>query len=203
MGGRTGGHMPKKRSSSPIDRHPDKNAVASTESSAVSGTSEESRQRMKVVKTTRTPSGQTIDWVPIESQGPGGKIATPPPGPKQEMPVVEREHRAAAFEMNDAAAERGPAGTVPLLRRDFSRVANTGSGGLRERKRKVDGRLLTPHSSHPPFADPDPAGYYHATSAEFTTCYGCKAVLNVWAPACQLSSDHSISQFGIQNYDNP
>jgi hypothetical protein len=31
---------------------------------------------LKIVKTTATPSGQTIDWVPIESQHPSGKIAT-------------------------------------------------------------------------------------------------------------------------------
>jgi surface antigen len=34
---------------------------------------------LKIVKTTTTPSGQTIDWVPIESQQPSGKIATAPP----------------------------------------------------------------------------------------------------------------------------
>jgi hypothetical protein len=34
---------------------------------------------LKIVKTTITPSGQTIDWVPIETQHPLGKIATAPP----------------------------------------------------------------------------------------------------------------------------
>jgi hypothetical protein len=31
---------------------------------------------MKVVKTTRTPAGQIIDWVPIESQV--AKVRSPP-----------------------------------------------------------------------------------------------------------------------------
>ena len=40
----------------------------------------ETRQHaLKIVKTTTTPSGQTIDWVPIESQHPDGEVATPPP----------------------------------------------------------------------------------------------------------------------------
>src|SRR5262249_649369 len=140
---------------------------------------------------------------PIESQISKGKIATPPPTPKKMKAAADTKHRAALFEMNDAAIERGPAGTVPLLRRDFSHLPKSGKRRFRERKRKVDGRLLTAHPSHPPIADPDPFGYYHATSSEFATCYGCQATLNVWAPACEFSGDHSISQFGIQNYDNP
>jgi hypothetical protein len=35
--------------------------------------------RLKIVKTTTTPRGQTIDWIPIESQTPKGLLATPPP----------------------------------------------------------------------------------------------------------------------------
>ncbi len=164
---------------------------------------DESRRRMNVVKTTRTPLGQIIDWVPIESQVPKGKIATPPPGPKKGKSVADTKHRAALFEMHGSSIERGPAGTVPLLRRDFSHLTANGEGRVRERKRKVDGRRLTPHPSHAPVADPDPFGYYHATTSEFATCYGCQATLNVWAPTCEFTGDHSISQFGIQNYDNP
>jgi hypothetical protein len=40
---------------------------------------------LKIVKTTTTPSGQTLDWVPIESQDPTGKIASAPP--VDSMPV--------------------------------------------------------------------------------------------------------------------
>ena len=34
-------------------------------------------ERLEVVKTTRTPSGQTLDWVAIGSQVARGKIADP------------------------------------------------------------------------------------------------------------------------------
>jgi len=189
--------------SRPNKRRPAKPAPSSPADQGLARAYGESRQRLRIVKTTRTPSGQIIDWVPIESQDPKGKIATPPPAPKKAASAAETNHRAATFEIHDSGIERGPAGTVPLLRRDFSHLAKGGERRVRSRKRKVDGRLFTPHPSRPPFAAPDPFGYYHATSAEYATCYGCQAGLNVWAPDCEFSGDHSISQFGIQNYDNP
>ena len=37
------------------------------------------RNRLDIVKTTRTPNGQVLDWIPIESQlRRGQKLATPP-----------------------------------------------------------------------------------------------------------------------------
>jgi hypothetical protein len=177
----------------PNKRRPAKPAPFSTADQDLVRACEESCQQLPIVKTTRTPSGQIIDWVPIESQNPKGKIATPPPTPKKTVAAAETNYRAAIFEINDSGIERGPAGTVPLLRRDFSHLAKSGERLVHSRKRKVDGRLLTPHPSRPPIADPDPdpLGYYHAMSAENATCYGCQAVLNVWAPYCEFSRDHS------------
>jgi len=156
----------------------------------------EQRTRYPVLKTTRTPSGQVLDWVPIEAQQRQGKIASPPPARAQ---APEPTRAAATFEMHDPNIERGPAGTVPILRRDFSRLGGTGH----PRKRKVDGRRLTPRADKMPSAAPDPFGYYHATSAQWATCYGCEAVLSMWDPYTEFSADHSIAQFGMQNYDNP
>jgi len=42
--------------------------------------------RRKVVVTTTTPGGQTLDWIPIESQVKDRKIATPPPPPQTPPP---------------------------------------------------------------------------------------------------------------------
>jgi len=36
------------------------------------------QQRLRVVKTTATPRGQLLDWIPVESQRPDGLIASPP-----------------------------------------------------------------------------------------------------------------------------
>ena len=52
------------------------------------------RQRArKIVKTTTTPSGQTLDWVPIESQHAAGKIAAPPPSTFLPVRAQERPSR--------------------------------------------------------------------------------------------------------------
>ena len=40
----------------------------------------EARQNnLKILKTTTTPAGQMLDWVPIETQHPEGKVPSPPP----------------------------------------------------------------------------------------------------------------------------
>jgi hypothetical protein len=164
---------------------------------------DERRGHPPVLKTTRTPSGQVLDWVAIESQHPQGRIATPPPTPAR-VQRFDPARRPATFEMDDPSIERGPPGTVPMLRRHIADADAAGNGHDVRRKRKVDGRRLMPRSGRAPAdAAPDPFGYYHATSAQWATCYGCQAVLNMWDPYTEYSSDHSISQFGIQNYDNP
>ena len=65
------------------------------------------RQRLNIVKTTQTPNGQIIDWIPIESQGP---IATPPP-PAGKVESKHEDVRSTAveamFELQVHGLERG------------------------------------------------------------------------------------------------
>ena len=101
---------------------------------------QERQGRLKIVKTTRTPSGQTLDWIPIESQSPI-KIATPPPTPQVHATKAANTVR---LELDDARVERGPAGTVPVVRPDVSALHETSSlkeflskrGGLRVNKHR-------------------------------------------------------------------
>ncbi len=159
--------------------------------------------QLRVTKTTKTPGGQTIDWIPVESQSPRA-IATPPPVESSyRMAAVdaERPTRAATFEV----IEPGPAGHVPVLRPDLRKVPDTTSlekflskrGGLKINRNRRE--------SHP--TAPDPAGYFHSTSGQTVTCYGCEAWYNVWDPQVDIPSspgdDHSISQTWLQNYDKP
>src|ERR1017187_4213820 len=161
---------------------------------------EDRLERLSVVATTRPPSGQILGWVPIESQDPHGTIATPPPA-RARSKVANATSMAATFEMQNPGIERGPEGTVPLLRR---RVPLTKNLRDASHKRKVDGRRLLPESgSSVPDGPSPPAGWYHGTMSQSATGYGCEAVLAVWDPWCELTDDHSISQFGLQNYDNP
>ena len=46
---------------------------------------------LKISKTTTTPSGQTLDWIPIESQDPTGKIASPPAVTSLPVRTVDEE----------------------------------------------------------------------------------------------------------------
>src|SRR5215831_19112938 len=76
-------------------------------------------ERLKIVKTTSTPRGQLLDWVPIESQHPKGQIASPPPGPvpmAEQHQDGERNEEWGRAELEHPGVERGPEGTVPILR---------------------------------------------------------------------------------------
>lgn len=74
--------------------------------------------RLKIVKTTTTPRGQIIDWIPIESQVPKGLIATPPPlSDHRDESSQEHKELAAVAELEHGDCERGPSGTVPILRK--------------------------------------------------------------------------------------
>jgi hypothetical protein len=70
------------------------------------------RERLNVVKTTRTPNGQVLDWIPIESQV-RGKIATPPSEAERIKPIrgrraEERFGSNSSFLMPSAGLEVVP-----------------------------------------------------------------------------------------------
>lgn len=162
---------------------------------------EQRQRRLDIVATTRTPSGKTVDWVPIESQVPNGEIATPPPTPApMQLRHPDRPTAAARFEMHDLdETDLGPQGTVPVLRPHTEAfMAGPKKGGLlvnRERARTfLDLRAET--------EDPNPFRYFHCTAAQSTTSYGLDTLLNVWDPGVSgPGDDHSISQVWLQNYD--
>lgn len=157
---------------------------------------------MKVAKTTTTAHGHTIDWVPMESQVPSGKIATPPPNPEAHARAEHPERPVSPVRLEEI--EQGPAGTVPILRPSLERMSRTlevkghlsKRGGLyvnRERRAKAP-------------ADPDPASYFHDTDSQNGRFYGWDGYLNMWDPAINVPAggngeDHSILQVWLQNYD--
>jgi hypothetical protein len=154
--------------------------------------------RLKISKTTITPGGQTIDWVPIGSQT-SGKIATPPPAERVGAPVdSERPTKRVGF----VAGEPGPEGHVPILRPDISKLSPDmtlkqyrAKRGLTKFSMDAAGEKSKDVGEKP--LDPDPKGYFHAMSSEIVPVYGCDAQLNVWDPLINSQgfyADHSISQ---------
>lgn len=168
----------------------------------------ETRQSLlKIVKTTRTPSGQILDWIPAESQVSNGKIAAPPP--IDSIPARAEDKlkpvKAVTFELDDLSIERGPTGTVPVVRPDLSRLTRTIA--LKDYAQKRGGLLVNKTRRNKNPSDPNPFGYFHAINSENTKLYGCDGFLNVWDPTVDNpggpGDDHSIMQTWLQNYDKP
>lgn len=152
------------------------------------------------VKTTRTSTGRLLDWVPINSQVPeGGTVASPPPS-SQSTAGKESDARATgpaptselghvSFEVPKSDSERGPEGTVPILRDLPGHRRRVTARGADKKGLRRDGT-----------ADPDPFGYYHAQSGDDGVFYGCSSFISVYDPYVEFENDHSLMQCGILNF---
>ena len=165
----------------------------------------ETRQSaLKIAQTTTSPSGLTLDWVPAETQTADGKVAPPPAS--SDMPVRtadnQRPAKAAGFELDDASAQRGPSGTVPLIRPNSALVSRILASNNYTKRGGVNVNRSRPNQSE---ADPSPFGYFHAMDSQNVACFGCDGFFNVWDPAINdpagPGDDHSILQIWLQNYD--
>lgn len=147
------------------------------------------------VATTRTSSGRLLDWIPVESQVPDGKVATPPPSPARSLVSVNgttTTSKIFRFELDNPKVERGPKGTVPVLRELRShrdRVQGRGADKKGPRRRSSDAKNST--------ADPDPFGYYHADSAQTGTFFGGVSDMTVYTPILENGAGHSIYQMWL------
>lgn len=140
---------------------------------------EERRRQLAVVATTETAGGQTIDWVPK------GEVADAPEVAEHPRP---RRRRASPARLEPGSG--GPAGTVPVLRRDLSAIT-------------VD-RPLSRYLSRRParFASFGEGGMHHyALSSQRAFNYGADGAISVVAPYTETSADFSLLQVGITNDD--
>ena len=135
-------------------------------------------------------------------------MASPPP--VESIPARAEDKlkpiKAATFELDDPAVERGPAGTVPVVRPDLAR-AWTRTIALKDYAQKRGGLLVNKTRRNKSASDPSPFGYFHAINSQNTKLYGCDGFLNVWDPKIDTplgpGDDHSIMQTWLQNYDKP
>ena len=163
---------------------------------------EERHRRLEIVTTTRTPSGQVLDWVPIESQLKSGKIASPPPNGKIDIPRGKRRAALTKFELEHPAAKRGPEGTVPILRKDLSKIRVVSSLGdyLSKHGRRPSRHLKLDNGFY--LLPPDSKGNHHYTlTSQNILCFGGEGNLSAFDPYTGSSSDFSLMQIGFANDD--
>jgi hypothetical protein len=151
-------------------------------------------RNLKVIKTTRTPSGQILDWIEIDSQVAGGKIASPPPIP---VPLVyargKLKDRVVKFELEDKKIEHGPTGTIPILRKDLRKMLFSTSlnDHLSKHGHKSYTMVLNKNQS---IEVPGDGAHDYAYTADYTTCYGGDGYLSAYDPYLQWPNEFSLLQ---------
>jgi len=167
------------------------------------------QMRPDVVATTKTKSGQTIDWIRPESQVPGGKLATPPSEDFDEItqPKSDLDNSYLDSELPEALQERprldesaqtelqldrsamGPPGTVPVVRFDLESY-------LKEHPRYLPKDPIEILTKVPP---PAPASNdrYYAVWQRFGDVFGSIGRINIWNTTGPVGGETSIAQVAV------
>ena len=145
---------------------------------------EERRKNMNILATTTTPMGQTVDWIPIESQG---TIASAPPKP---TPKPGDNITFATPELAMSGAEKGPSGTVPILRKNLDNLKfDQPLEQFLNKRRGTSSNTVTAQ-----------AGVHrYGSSQQAVNNYGGSGSLSYWNPAVQTGNDFSLLQTGVIN----
>lgn len=161
----------------------------------------EKLKRRQVVATTRTRSGQTIDWIRPETQVEGGRLAIPPanemsakdPGEFRnpflafdaELKQVEQSARTE-LQLDEQA--RGPKGTVPVVRFDVERYLEIV---------KIPPRNPSDVLQKIPPPAPESNDRYYAVWQRFGTFFGTAGRINIWDTSGPVSNETSIAQTAV------
>ena len=167
----------------------------------------ERQASLNIVKTTTTRSGKVLDWVPLESQVDEGRIATAPPALTVAASAVEHRAQRVRFETDEGTEERGPHGTVPILRPDLSRLTRTMKlqDYLRKRggPRRLHGRTDAHESGQA--GNPKAKGYFHNISTEDGNFFGWSGIFNVWEsrwPGFRVVERQMLDSAGVGHLDD-
>lgn len=171
--------------------------LTESEKKRLRGYFEKRAARLKVVATTRTPSGQILDWVPIESQHPSGRIAKPPPDARVREEGGSRKVRFATFELEERDAKRGPEGTVPILRKDLSKLRYNKSLSDYLSKHGKPTRTLLMDGKHPLQFPEVGSPHDYAATSQSVTCYGGEGYISAYDPYTWYSDEFSLGQIAM------
>jgi hypothetical protein len=162
----------------------------------IKGRNNDERYVSNIVKTTVMPDGTTIDWIPHDSQIPGGNIASPPPLPLTVSDTTdESPARLLAF-LSVENGDLGPNGTVPVLRPDswFTGVNTT--------KWNVKAPPVDP--DHPINLTADAVGdHWYASSAQRVNNHGGSASFSLYKAWTEANTDFSLLQSAAIRYNVP
>jgi len=168
------------------------------------------RSRLEIVATTRTPRGQVLDWVPVESLAPDGVVADPPDEGGLDLRFLDepadgeevRQARLVNFELQEEGVDRGPRGTVPVVRWDLDAITSTKT--LQDFLSK-HGRVarLRPDGFGDVAFPEDATVHKYAYSAQWVTAYGCEGNINAWDPYLEWSNEFSLGQCALARGSGP
>ena len=164
--------------------------------------------RYEVVATTKTKSGQIIDWIKPQSQIPDGKLAKPPE--RQKVDVVlpskaidnpylytdlpeklrekERIDQTAYTELQLDKSAMGPDGTVPIVRFDLDSYF--------ESNKFLPKDPAEIYTKVPPPA-PASNGRYYAVWRKSGDVFGSLGRINIWNTTGPVSGETSIAQVAV------
>jgi hypothetical protein len=153
--------------------------------------------RREVVARTKTKGGLELDWVPVETQVREGKLADPPEedGPI-EVPGDKRRAELLSFELEHEGAERGPKGTIPMVRKPLERI-RPGIGLNDWLAKGTHAKRLAAFDDPRELALPQADAHKYANTSQSVTCYGTEGNINAWDPYLEWSDEFSLGQLGL------
>ncbi len=157
----------------------------------------ERRSRLDIVASTKTDSGQILDWIHPGSQVASGRLASPPP--LDVMP--DYGHRGIRPELEDQEHARGPAGAVPILRRDVEEVLNGNpqrelADFLSKHGRAKD-RSTPMGGAGGEIKQPGESDHHYASTCEDVLNQGGHGNISIWDPYVADPNEFSLGQVNV------
>lgn len=132
------------------------------------------------VSQTTTTDHHTIDWVPIDSQGPIAK----PPAP---LTVYGGNVSTAEPELQKPDAKHGPAGTVPIPRVDPAYLNNVPTKRLPDGKRSPNSKSKRQYSGT----------HWYVSSTQYVANIGGSAAFSIFKAFVNNKADFSLLQTAV------